>query len=193
MTDLGEAFKVDSRMEEKHKKLEEEKKKFAYFLDEDQTEIKKLTMEDIEDIVKVMRKCSFDVTDKEVSTIIVYDTSFGSYVNRMLIGVGLSWPAHLDLENKIITGRTANALYLEDPAVLLAYEGRGLRRVLVEEREKFAKTNGLKYVIAYLYEDIKGSVEDHIKEAGNSLEKLYLSEGYKFLRTPKGILAMKEV
>ena len=187
---MVESFK----MQEKEEKKEiTPKKKFLYLLDEDQTEIKKLNSEDIEDAVKVMRKCAFDVTDKEVANIIQYNTSFGCYVNRMLIGVGLAWPAYLDITDKKIKNGTANALYIEDPAVLLSYEGRGIRRILVQTRENEAKASNYKYIIAYLSEDIpKEEINDYIKEAGSQLEKLYLSENYNFFKTDRGVMALKE-
>jgi GNAT superfamily N-acetyltransferase len=188
---MFEKFKVD---EKKEQKTEKEKKKFIYLLDEDQVEIKRLVQEDVEEVVKVMRKCAFDVTEKEVSHIIGYNMSFGAYVNRMLIGVGLSWPAKFDIKQKKIVGGEPNALYLEDPAVLLAYEGRGIRRILLKEREKEAKNRNFSYTVAYLSEDLpKGSIEDYIKESGSQLEKLYLSENYEFLRTERGIIAIKKL
>jgi hypothetical protein len=94
----------------------------------------------------------------------------------------------------VITTGEPNALYLEDPAVLLAYEGRGIRRILLKEREKEAGEKGLKYVMGYLYEDIpKGNISAYIREAGSQLEKLYLSEEYEFHRTDRGILAFKKI
>lgn len=175
-------------------KDKKEKKEFVDLLDEDQVEIKKLTMEELGDAVKVMRKCAFDVTESEVKTIIEYDMSFGAFVNRMLIGVGLSWPASYDSEKRSITGKEYNAIYAEDPAVLLAYEGRGIRRMLLKEREKEALSRKYAFSIAYLYEDVpKGSVVAYIKEAGSQLEKLYLSENYEFFRTERGVLAVKRL
>lgn len=178
------------------KKLEAEapKKKFVDLLDTEEVEVKRLDSDDIEDCVKVMRKCAFDVTEVEVGNIIAYGKSFGATVNRMLVGIGLAWPAKLDLDRKIITSGEPNALYFEDPAVLLAYEGRGIRRILLTEREKEAVSSGLRYSIGYLYEDIpKGNIADYITEAGSTLEKLYLSEDYEFFRTEKGILAFKDL
>jgi len=170
------------------------KKKFIHLLDEEEVEVKKLTKDDIEECVKVMRKCAFDVTEAEVGNIVVYGTSFAATVNRMIVGVGLSWPASYSIEDKSIRSGDPNALYLEDPAVLLAYEGRGIRRILVKEREKEIERRSLTHAIAYLYEDIpKGSIGDYILEAGSQLEKLYLSEGYEFHRTEKGILAVKRI
>lgn len=187
---MAESFK------QSEKKLEAEapKKKFVHLLDEEEVEVKRLDSEDIEDCVKVMRKCAFDVTEVEVGNIIAYGKSFGATVNRMLVGVGLAWPAKLDLDSKRITGGEPNAMYMEDPAVLLAYEGRGVRRILLGEREKETASSGLKYAIGYLYEDIpKGDIASYITEAGSTLEKLYLSENYEFFRTEKGILAFKKV
>jgi hypothetical protein len=188
---MDSSFKVT---EEKKQDEEGPKVKFTHLLDEDEVEVKKLTEEDVEDCVKVMRKCAFDVTEAEVSNIVEYGKSFGATVNRMIIGVGLSWPANIDLESKIITSGDPNALYMEDPAVLLAYEGRGIRRILLEEREKEVLRSGFGYAIGYLYEDVpKGNIASYILEAGSQLEKLYLSEGYEFFRTEKGILAFKKV
>lgn len=187
----AESFKKEKKLEEKD---EVPKPKFIHLLDEEEVEVKKLEDSDIEESVKVMRKCAFDVTEGEVKSIVDYGKSFGAAVNRMLIGVGLSWPARLDAETMTITSGEANALYLEDPAVLLAYEGRGIRRVLLKEREKEAVESGLKYSIGYLYEDVpKGNISAYIREAGSQLEKLYLSEEYEFHRTDRGILAFKKI
>ncbi len=188
---MFEKFKVD---EKKDQKTEKEKKKFLYFLDQDELEIKRLNAEDIEEVVKVMRKCAFDVTEKEVAYILNYNMSFGAYVNRMLIGVGLGWPAHFSLKQKKIVGGEPNAMYLEDAAVLLIYEGRGIRRILLKERETEGKNKNFDYTVAYLSEDLpKMGVEEYIKETGSQLEKLYLSEGYEFVRTDRGILAIKKL
>lgn len=179
---------------EKKKDFEGPKKRFTHLLDEEEVEIKRLTMEDVDECVKVMRKCAFDVTEVEVGNIVKYEKSFGATVNRMIVGVGLSWPAYLDPKQMIITNSQPNALYLEDPAVLLTYEGRGVRRILLKEREKEAVQSQYEYAIGYLYEDIpKENIADYITEAGSQLEKLYLSEEYKFIRTEKGILAFKKL
>ena len=189
---MGEA--QITKKEETEKK-QEPKKKFLTLLDEDQIEIKKLTKEDSGEIVGVMRKCAFDVTESEVGSIVGYGMSYGAYVNRMLIGVGLSWTAVYDPESKAIRGgENPDTLYIEDPAVLLAYEGRGVRRILLRTREDKAREKGLKYTAAYLYEDLpKGSIVDFIKESGSQLEKLYLSEDYTFHKTEKGVLAVKQL
>jgi len=188
-----EAFKVDEKKEEKEKGPEK-KKKFLHLLDEDQTEIKLLDLSDLKDVVVIMRKCAFEVTDKEVEDILKYSLSYGSYVNRMLIGVGLSWPASYDPEKKALIEGENNAIYMEDPAVLLAYEGRGLRSVLLKAREDAGRRNNFKYAISFLSEDLpKESIESYIKEAGSSLEKLYLKEEYQFFRTEQGILTVKKL
>ncbi len=185
-----ESFKT----EQKKVEAEKPKPRFSHLLDEDNVEIKKLTLEDIEECVKVMRKCAFDVTAKELESIIVFNLSYAATVNRMIVGIGLSWPAKLDFENKKIIGGEPNALYMEDPAVLLSYEGRGVRRILVKEREKGAAEAGMKYTIAYLSEDLpKGDISEYLTESGSQLEKLYLSENYEFVKTDRGILTYKKV
>ena len=187
---MAESFK----QEQKKAEAEAPKKKFVHLLDEEEVEMKRLEGEDVGDCVKVMRKCAFDVTEGEVGNIVEYGRSFGATVNRMIVGVGLAWPARLDVDQKRITNGEPNALYLEDPAVLLAYEGRGVRRILLKEREKEVVNAGMKYAIAYLYEDIpKGNISSYITEAGSALEKLYLSEDYEFFRTERGILAFKKL
>ncbi|MBI2079122.1 hypothetical protein HYT84_00025 [Candidatus Micrarchaeota archaeon] len=172
----------------------ETRKKFIYLLDEDQTEVKKLSLEDVEDAAKVMLKCGFEVTEKEVADIVKIGMSFGTYVNRMLVGVGLGWPTTFNYEKRTLTGKELNALYMEDPAVLLSHEGRNIRRMLLHEREKEAVKNNLDYSIAYLYQDLpRGEISDYIRETGSQLEKLYLSEQYEFFRTDKGVLAVKKI
>jgi GNAT superfamily N-acetyltransferase len=113
----------------------------------------------------------------------------------MLIGIGLAWPAVYDPEQRIVKGgEETNAIYLEDPAVLLSFEGRGIRRILLKQREDDAKSAGKAYTMAYLYEDLpKGSIVDFITESGSQLEKLYLSENYEFFKTKKGVLAVKKL
>lgn len=188
---MTETFAV----KQEEQKKEEPKKKFLILLDEDQVEVQRLTAEDTEEVTKVMRKCAFDVTESEVKTIIQYGISFGCYVNRMLIGAGLSWPAFYDAESRSVKGgEQTNAVYMEDPAVLLSFEGRGIRRILLQQREKDAMAGGKAFAIAYLYEDLpRGSIVDFIKEGGSQLEKLYLSENYEFFRTDKGVLAVKKL
>lgn len=187
---MVESFK----QEQKKTEAPLQKKEFIHLLDEEQVEVKRLDAEDLEECVKVMRRCAFDVTETEVGSIVAYNKSFGATVNRMIVGVGLAWPAKFDFEKKKITSGEPNALYLEDPAVLLAYEGRGVRRILLAEREKEALAQHLGYAIAYLYEDVpKGNVAEYILEAGSQLEKLYLSENYEFIRTDRGILAFKKL
>lgn len=170
----------------------EQPKKIIKLMDSDQTEVKLLGEEDAEQAVKVLRKCSFDVTEKEVSAIISQGFSYGAYVDRMLIGVALAWPAHYDEALEDVGGGTPNAVYNEDPAILLAYEGRGVRRILLRKKEEEAAEKGFAYSVAYLYEDTpKGEVSSYIREAGSQLEKLYLSENYVFRKTKRGVLAVK--
>jgi len=194
---MEEAFaekKEEAKKEEKPEAEEKKKAKFVHLLDEDQVEIKCLDSEDVEDALKIMLRCSFEVTGDEVGKVIAYGTSFGCYVNRMLIGVGLGWPTAYDHAKKMIVGGNPNTLYLEEPAVLLMYEGRGIRRILLKAREQSALSSNYKYTMAYLSEDIpKGNVMDYIKEGGTQLEKLYLSEDYEFFRTSKGVLAVKRL
>jgi hypothetical protein len=181
-------------LQEKKEEKEQKKKHVLPLWDEDQIEVKRLDLEDVEDTVVLLKKCTFEVTEKEVAGIISFNVSFGCYVNRMLIGIGLAWPANFDIDSKTIANGDPNALYFEDPAVILAYEGRGVRRILLKAREEEAKQRSFKYSISYVSEDLpKGSVGSYIKEAGSQLEKLYLSEGYDFFKTENGLLALKSL
>jgi hypothetical protein len=189
---MGEKF---ATKKEEEVTKEEPKRKFLHLLDEEEIEVKKLDSSDSQEVVKVMRKCAYDVTEAEVTSIVGYGMSYGAYVNRMLIGVGLSWPAVYDPDERAVKGgEETNAIYQEDPAVLLAYEGRGVRRILLRQIEETARGKGIGFSIAYLYEDLpKGSIVDFIKESGSQLEKLYLSEEYEFFKTDKGVLAVKKL
>ncbi len=182
------------RERKKEVKKQAEKPRFVYKWEHENIEIKRLDSEDVEESTKVMRKCSFDVTESELQEIIRFGMSFGATVNRMIVGVGLAWPARFDEKAVDVVGGQANALFLEDPAVLLSFEGRGIRRMLIREREEEAKRRGYSFVVSYLEEDIPSEdIGEYIKEAGTKLEMIYWDEGYKFARTPKGILVFKKV
>jgi len=186
MMDEKFAVSPDEKEVEKEEQKTAKKKeiKFAKLFDEDQVEIKLLNSEDVNDVLSVMKKCAFEVTKEEVFKVISYGTSFGCYDNRMLVAVGLSWT----------TADKPNALYLEEPAVLLLYEGYGLRKVLVKAREELARQRGFGYVIAYLdAETPRTSIEDYIKESGSQLEKVYLDFGFSFAPTKYGVLAFKKI
>lgn len=157
-------------------------------------EIKMLANEDVDEVYNIMRRTLWEVSKQQIVEIIKFGTSYGAYVERMLVGLGLAWPAHYDAKKKKMTAGKANALYIEDIALLLTYEGRGIRKMLVQEREKTAKALGFLYIIAFISSDWPaGSLEDMIKERGNRAEKAYLTDGYKFFRAKEGILAVKEL
>jgi len=187
----------DQKEEKKEEQKEEKKKeaKFVRLFNEDQIEIKTLGADDVEDATLVMEKCAFEVTKDEVFKVISYGMSFGCYDNRMLVAVGLSWPTAYNEEKKSLTTSTKyNALYLEEPAVLLMYEGRGLRRILVETREQLARKNRYSYLLAYLDKETpRVGIEDYIKESGSQLEKIYLELGFSFIPTNYGVLAVKRL
>ena len=200
---MTEAFKREEKdvhaqletvKEKENKEIEARKAKFVHTLETEEVEIKRLDSEDVEECTKVMKRCGFEVEEPEVANIVIFGNSFAATVDRLIVGIGLSWSAHLDLATKTMTADKPNALYMEDSAVLLAYEGRGIRRILVQEREKEAKLRGFIYSMAFLSEDApKEHVAEYISEAGNAMEKLYLSEGYEFYRTEQGILAVKRL
>ncbi len=167
-------------------------KKLDLLSDIENVEIKKLDSGDVDEVYMVMRKTLWESSREQVTEVIKEGMSYGAYVERMLVGAGLAWPAHYDEKKEKIAKGEPNAIYMEDVALLLAYEGRGIRKILVEEREKAGKSAGFRYAVAFISPDWpKGSLEDMIKERGNRIERAYLAEGYKFLRTKDGILAVK--
>lgn len=159
-------------------------------------EIKKLGPEDADEVHKLMRKTLWESTHGQMLEVINSGTSYGAYVGRMLVGVGLSWPAHYDVKKRKIGKGEPNALYLEDVALLLQYEGKGIRRMLVEERERQAKSMGLTYALGYIspnWDEEGRALAGKIAEIGNTMEKEYLSLGYEFIRAKDGILALKKL
>lgn len=170
-------------------------KKLDLLSDFEHVEIKKLNFEDVDEVFKIMHKTLWEVSREQVADVIKAGMSYGAYVERMLVGAGLCWPTRFNEKSKTMVNGKPNALYLEDVALLLTYEGRGIRKMLIEEREKAAKANGFKYTLAYISPDWQrnGVLEDMINERGNKIEKAYFASGYKFIRTKDGILAVKKI
>lgn len=155
-------------------------------------EVKKLDINDLKDVLKLLRSNGFEVTDKEVEHIIRDGLSFGAYVGRLLVGLGLGWKACFDMKKEILVDGDPNSVYLEDVILSLAYEGAGVRSMILRAREGEAFVKKLDYAIAYISEDLPlGGLEDYIKERGKKLTKIYLLEKYDFFDTKNGILAVK--
>ncbi len=169
-------------------------KKLELLSDFENVEIKKLMLADLDEVFVIMRKTLWESTKEQVADVLKAGMSYGAYVERMLVGAGLAWPAYYDEKRERIAKGESNAVYLEDVALLLAYEGRGIRKILVEEREKEGKTNGLSYAVSYINPDWPaGTLEDLIKERGNRMEKTYFMRGYEFKRGKDGVLAVKKL
>ncbi|MBN2478550.1 GNAT family N-acetyltransferase [Candidatus Micrarchaeota archaeon] len=183
------------KIEGKKEKKDEEKKKLPVLrtLQDEQIEIKKLNSEeDVENAFKLLKKSGFEVTKKEIEQIVKEGVSFGAYVSRILIAVGLGWKAYLNPKKVSISDGEPNAVYLEDVVVSLQYEGRGIRSMLIKAREKEALANKFLYSMAYISGDLpEGGIEDYIKERGGKLAKEYLLRGYEFHKTKDGTLAVK--
>jgi len=174
------------------------KRRYELAVDDEESEIKKLTLEDFEDVISIMRKAMFEIgmaEAKQIEEILKQGVSYGAYVDRMLVAVGLAWPIAFDRATKTIGKGTANALYLEDVALLLAYEGRGIREKLVKARENEARAMGLQYVVAIASEEVpkEENVIEVIKERGTKIERVYLDRGYSFFKSKIGLIAFKEV
>lgn len=185
-------FLVEKKEEEESKAIKP--KKLDLFNDLENVEIKKLTLAELEEVHIIMRKTLWEVSKQQIANVLSLGMSYGAYVERMLVGAGLAWTASYDEKKKNVTQGEPNAIYLEDVALLLAYEGRGIRQTLIKEREKYASANDYVYTIGYISPDWpRGNLEDMIKERGNRIEKAYLTDGYKFVRTKEGILAVKHL
>lgn len=189
-----------TKKEEEIKAPPAAKKKRTYELaiDEEEAEIKKLGMEDFDDVISIMRRAMFEIgraEAKQIEEILKQGASYGAYVDRMLVSVGLAWPIAFDRATKTIGKGVANALYLEDVALLLAYEGRGIRQKLVRAREDEARAMGLKYVVAIASEEVpkEEDIIEVIRERGTKIEKVYLERNYSFFKSKIGLIAFKEV
>ena len=160
-------------------------------------QIKKLTEEDIDEVVKLMRSALFEIGTneiKQIKEIIAEERSYGAYVENFIVGVGLAWPVHFDRTEKTFdTGEEANALYMEEVAVLNEYQGRGIIEMLVEEREMEAKRNGLEYAVGLCGELPEGDIRENIEKGGSLMQKKYLLLNYRFARTQGGLIAFKRV
>lgn len=185
----------------KEKTVEEKKepeaaklRKMDLLTDLESVEVKKLNPDDVDEVYAIMRKTLWEVGKPQILDVIKAGFSYGAYVERMLAGAGLAWPVFYDEKEERIGSGGPNSVFLEDVALLLAYEGRGIRGILMEEREKAARAAGFAYAIAAISPDWPGgSLEDMIKERGNRMEKAYLSRGYAFKRSKDGILAVKRL
>lgn len=182
-------------LEEESKPKQQKKKKFHTPIDMEEVEVKKLDAEDAEETARVMRKCIFTVTDDEVLDIIRRGMSYGAFVDRILVGVALSWGVSFNPETRDFEEAEENALFLEDDAILLAYEGRGIRELLIEKREEEGQARGFRYAVAITsqFNPDDKSVREVVKQRGNKTEKTLLKRGYKFVKTQNGVVAYKEL
>ena len=189
---MAHALKEDKKEEEK-KKIEEKppalkrKEIVGYAIDSEKVEIKRLEMEDLEDVILILRKAQFQIGEKEKKTIediLKEGISYGAYVDRMLVAVALAWKVGFDGES-LIEG--SNAVYIEEIALLTAYEGKGIREKLIEAIEKESE----EYIVGYAGESVEDI--DRYLESPNRLAKAYAKLGYKFRNMGEMLVAVKRV
>jgi hypothetical protein len=182
-------------METEAAPLEQKKKKFHSQVDMEEAEVKLLEKSDVEEAGKVMRKCLFSVTDKEIEAIIAKGMSYGAFVDRMLVAVALSWAVRFNPDTKDFEQGQDNAVFLEDDAILLAYEGKGIRELLIEKREEEGTARRLKYAVAITSQAQAAgeSVSETVKQRGNKTEKALLKKEYKFFKTKNGVIAYRNL
>lgn len=173
-----------------------ERRKFKPIeVDSEEAQLKKLTIEDLEDVISIMRKAMFKIGKieiKEIKEVLDINMSYGAYVEGFLVGVGLAWPIYFDEVNKVLGDNKPNAIFLSDVALLLSYEGKGIREKLINIREKEGKIRELKYAVTLFDENPKeDNISRVIKERGTREEKAFLNLGYKFVKSKNGLLAFK--
>jgi GNAT superfamily N-acetyltransferase len=187
--------KFKSEILEANAKHNEPAKKFRAPTNMEEVEIKKLRESDVEESAKVMRKCLFSVTDAEIGQVIARGMSYGAFVDRILVSVGLSWEVRFNPETLDFEEGEGNAIFLEDDAILLAYEGRGIRELLIEKREEEGRGRGKEYAVA-ITSSINPNDEklgDAMMQRGNKTEKALIRRGYDFSKTPNGVVAYKKL
>ncbi len=169
------------------------KKKFHSPIDVEEVEIKKLEESDVEEATRVMQKCMFTVSEEEISGIVKKKLSYGAFVDRILVGVALSWGVRFNPETREFEEGEENALFLEDDAILLSYEGRGIRELLIEKREEEGGEIGFSYAVAITsqFNPDEEHVGKVIEQRGNKTEKVLQRRGYKFVKTRNGVVAYK--
>jgi len=185
-------FKSASMLDEKEEKKESQKMRVRSPIDIEEAEIKRLKAEDAEEVTNIMRKCLFAVTVEEVREVLKRDMSYGAYVGRMLVAVGLGWgaaynPSNLELE----TGYT-NAIFLEDDAVLLPYEGKGLRELLIDHREIEGRAREFQFAVTITSPlNPDSNLEEVVAQRGTKTEKALMKANYRFYKTRVGVIAVK--
>ena len=166
--------------------------------DSEETEFKLLDFEDIDDIASVLRKVAFEIGEKEkkqIKEILADKCSYGAYVDRLLVGLSLSWKICFNESTKsIYKCPEKNSIIIEEIAILVAYEGKGIREKLIELTEKAAYEKSLMYVVCVCGENPKeDNVIDVIKSRGTKLEKTLLQSGYSFFKGKYGLTAFKKL
>jgi len=189
----SEVFKREIKQDDAKKK-EVKKINVVRTMQNENMEIKKLTVDDLDNVVKMFSMSSYDATEDELKQILLDDLSFGAYVARVLVGVGLGWKSCFDESRSILIDGELNAIYLEDVILSLAFEGVGIRSSLLKAREDEAKDKSLHFSVAYISEDLPpGDFYDYIKERGSKLTKMYLLRNYNFFESGSDVLAVKSL
>ncbi|HNT60959.1 MAG TPA: hypothetical protein PKJ97_03210 [Candidatus Bilamarchaeaceae archaeon] len=179
-------------IEEKKEEKASPKMRVRSPIDMEEAEIKRLKPEDTEEVTVIMRKCLFSVTDDEVREVLKRNMSYGAYVGRMLVAVGLAWGTAYNPSNLQLEGGYTNAIFLEDDAVLLPYEGKGLRELLVDHREIEGRAREFKFAVTITTPlNPDGNVDDVISQRGTKTEKVLMKMGYTFYKTRAGVIAVK--
>ncbi len=176
----------------------ERKRIVGYDIDTEEIELKLLDDDDLDEIIKVFKKVAVPIGRdevKEIKNILADNMSYGAYVDRILVGLFLAWPFCFDQVHKgMATCDDPNALYLEDMAVLSAYEAKGVRDALLKQAEKVAKENSFPYIVTVVGENpAEEDILKVIEDRGTRHERHLLSRGYKFFKSEYGLAAYKNL
>ncbi|RME78865.1 MAG: GNAT family N-acetyltransferase [Methanobacteriota archaeon] len=176
----------------------ERRRLIGYSIDSEQAELKKLEISDLDDVVSVMRKSAFEIGSaekREIESVIKQGFSYGAYVDRMLVGVALAWPICFDDGRKQLSVcEQPNTIYIEDLAVLNAYEGMGIREKLVNVIEEEGSSRGLSFIVSIVGENPKeDDIISVVENRGTKAERMFLSKNYKFFKSGYGLAAYKRV
>lgn len=184
-------FKSASLQDEKEEKREP-KLRMRSPIDIEEAEIKRLKAEDAEEVTNIMRKCLFAVTVEEVREVLKRDMSYGAYVGRMLVAVGLGWGAAYNPSNLELESGYTNAIFLEDDAVLLPYEGKGLRELLIDHREIEGRARDLQFAVTITSPlNPDSNLEEVVAQRGTKTERALMKANYRFYKTRVGVIAVK--
>ena len=190
---MAKVFK--EKEEEKAEQKVKKRFKGDIEIDSEEIQLKKLEVSDLQNVIAIMRRAMFEISKseiKEIEEIISYGMSYAAYVEGIMVSVGLAWPVHFSPEYKTFLNEEPNAIFLHSIALLVAYEGKGIREKLIDIREKEGIKNGYVYAVSLVGENPKDEdIVKMIEDRGTKEERAFLKMGYAFIKSENGLIAYK--